>query len=272
VLVTGLRGTLGPKLAHALEARGATVIGWNRDAVPPDDHGAGRAFLERTEVDAVCHLALGSPAWAALLARHAWERGVPFLLTSTAMVFHHEPDGPHAPTDERTAKDDYGRLKVATEDAVRNAYGDAIVARIGWQIDADARGNNMLAHLDRTFASDGTLRASRRWRPACSFMQDTVEALVGLLERGRGGVHHLDSNAVEGHTFDAIVSALAERYGRTWRVETTEDYVHDQRLVDSRTQAPGDAPPREAMPHRMPHLSQRLPSLREAAAVVGARR
>ena len=52
------------------------------------------------------------------IARLAAATDLPFLFTSTAMVFDHEPDGPHRPADPRTARDDYGRMKIASEDAV----------------------------------------------------------------------------------------------------------------------------------------------------------
>ena len=97
--------------------------------------------------------------------------------------------------------------------------------------------------------ADGRIGASRRWRPACSFMPDSARALLGLIEERAGGIVHLDSNAGEGHTFEAIVRALAARFERTrWQVQADDAYAHDQRLV-------GD----EA---RLAPLSLRLPSLR----------
>jgi hypothetical protein len=122
------------------------------------------------------------------------------------------------------------------------------VARLGWQIDAGARGNNMLAQLDDWQATDGRIRASRLWRPACSFMDDAAAALLGLLTRREAGVRHLDSNAGAGHAFDSIVRALAERFGRAqWLVDANTEYVHDQRLVGHES--------------LMPPLDRRLPTL-----------
>jgi dTDP-4-dehydrorhamnose reductase len=124
----------------------------------------------------------------------------------------------------------------------------ACVARPGWQIDAAARGNNMLAQLDQRQAKDGRTGASRLWRPACSFMDDTADALLGLLTRGEAGVRHLDSNAGAGHPFDRIVRALAERFARAdWLIDVNSHYAHDQRLVGH-----------EAL---LPPLSLQLPAL-----------
>jgi dTDP-4-dehydrorhamnose reductase len=166
------------------------------------------------------------------------------------MVFHHEPDGPHAPGSPRTAEDAYGRYKIACEDAVHAAHPGAMIVRIGWQIDPHQPGNNMLMELDRRQAQEGCIAASGLWRPACSFMEDTADAILGLLRNPRPGVVHLDSNAVEGHGFDAIVGALRRACARdSWVVQPTTDYRHDQRLTGH-----------EGL---LPPLSARLPLLRE---------
>jgi dTDP-4-dehydrorhamnose reductase len=115
---------------------------------------------------------------------------------------------------------------------VRSAHGGATIARIGWQIDPTQPGNNMLMALDQWQASQGHVGASRRWKPACSFMADTAQALAGLLRRPVAGIVHLDSNADEGHSFLEIVLALRASFGRAhWLVQPQDDYVHDQRLL-----------------------------------------
>lgn len=251
-LITGLNGTLAPRLAEAAAARGIECIGWNRAAAPPEDEAAGLALLDGTSPDVLFHLATGSPAWAGQLARWAARHQRPLVFTSTAMVFDHVPDGPHRPGDARTARDDYGRGKIACEDAVLAAHSGAHVVRLGWQIDGRARGNNMLMQLDEWQARDGEVAASRQWTPACSFMDDTVRTLLGLLDRPRPGVVHVDANAVEAHRFDRIVRALQRHFHRDgWQLRVHDDYRHDQRLVE------GDA--------SMPALSRRLPALLETS-------
>ena len=238
-LVTGLNGTLAPVLAREAAAQGVDVLTWNRREVPPDDEAAAQAWLQASRPDAIAHLGMGSVAWAGRLALHAARHGLPFVFTSTAMVFHHEPDGPHAPGDARTAQDDYGRYKIACEDAVRRAYPGACIARIGWQIDPVQPGNNMLEALDHWQATKGRVEASRRWTPACSFMHDTADALAGLLRRPVAGVVHLDSNAAHGHSFLDIVHALRAAFGRDhWVVQANDHYVHAQRLVDGQPRLP----------------------------------
>lgn len=255
-LVTGLNGTLAPVLARTARALGAEVVAWNRNLVPPEDASAAEAWLRRERPDAIAHLGMGSVDWAARLARYCAERSCAFVFTSTAMVFHHVPNGPHAVGDKRNAQDGYGQYKRACEDAVLAAYPGASLVRIGWQIDPLQKGNNMLMALDRWQLEQGCVQASRSWRPACSFMEDTAVALAGLMTAPVPGALHVDSNAEEGHDFAQIAQALKQAFGRVaWDIRTTEDYVHDQRLS-------GGA----AM---VPPLSARLRSLAVATAARG---
>ncbi len=143
-----------------------------------------------------------------------------------------DPDGPFRPEEAPTAKDDYGTYKARCEAAVRAAHPDAVVARIGWQADPDGLGNNMVAQLAaQAEAAGGTVRASRLWRPATSWMSDTAAALVGLALSGRTGTVHLDSNAADAWTFPEIIRYVARRTGHDWHIEEHDELDHDSRLV-----------------------------------------
>ena len=165
LLVTGLNGTLAPQLSRVAAGMGADVIAWDRAAIDPADTPACASWLDKVRPDAIAHLAMGSADWAAQLALHAAETGTPFVFTSTAMVFHHEPDGPHSTADQPNAQDDYGKYKLACEQAVLRAYPGACVARIGWQIDPVQVGNNMLMALDAWQARDGHITARLAFPP-----------------------------------------------------------------------------------------------------------
>jgi dTDP-4-dehydrorhamnose reductase len=237
VLVTGLNGTLAPHVARQFAAAGHTIVAWDRAQVDPeaiDPAGVAR-HLDAQAVDGVVHLAMGSERWAAGMAAHMGRLGLPFVFTSTAMVFDARSGGPHHIGDSRTAADGYGTYKIRCEDAVLAANPAAVVARIGWQIDLETRsGNNMVAHLQAQ-AAQGPVRASRLWTPAASHMADTaagLSALFGLAQAGQAaGVHHLDSNARSALTFPQIVAHLARQAGMAWAIEVTTDYAHDQRLM-----------------------------------------
>jgi dTDP-4-dehydrorhamnose reductase len=234
-LITGMRGTVAPKVAHRVAELGGEVAAWDRDAVPVDDVAAGAAFLESVRPAGVLHLAMGAEAWAGRLASYARDRGVPFVYVSSVSVFGDapgDPDGPFRPADEPTAQDDYGRYKARCEQAVRAAHDGALVARIGWQADPDGLGNNMVAQLAaQADASGGVIRASRLWRPATSWMRDTAVALVGLAMSDRVGIVHLDSNATDGWTYPEIVRHVGRVTGHAWTVEEHDELDHDARLI-----------------------------------------
>lgn len=247
-LITGLGGTLAPQLARAAATACVEVLGWNRERVDPDDVAGCARFLAAENPGAIAHLGMGSADWAGRLAAEAQARGIPFVFTSTAMVFDSVPDGPHTIDAKRNSKDPYGQYKIACESAVLSAYPEASVARIGWQIDPQQPGNNMLMALDAWQAKEGHVAASRAWTPACCFMQDTAAALMKLLARPTPGIVHLDSNADEAHSFDRIVASLKQAFARdAWVLRVHEEYRHDQRLIGSAGWVPA--------------LSERLPLL-----------
>ncbi|PIG99005.1 sugar nucleotide-binding protein [Deinococcus sp. UR1] len=237
-LVTGLTGTLAPHVAHALQAQGHTVTGWDRHTTPADDSPAAHAHLHTLNPQGILHLALGSETWAHALATHAHATGIPFVHTSTAMVYSAQAGGPHHPTQPTHPDSDYGHHKARTEHAIRNANPHAVIARIGWQIHPTATGNNMTQQLQAQHDQNGVIRASRHWTPATSFMTDTAHALATLAQDGTTGTVHLDSNAHDALTFPELVRGLARHLNRDWVVEETDDYTHDQRLVDDTTRLP----------------------------------
>jgi dTDP-4-dehydrorhamnose reductase len=240
VLITGMNGTLAPRLADHISQLDHEIIAWDRQQFATEDSDQIQRFFDKHGVDAVFHLAMGSEFWAEQLAMQCNQRDLPFLFTSTAMVFDQEPNGPHYPNDQRTARDDYGRYKIRCENAVLSANARAVIARIGYQIDtANPTGNNMFAHLQAK-AAQGEIRASSSWIPACSFMQDTAAALWQLAEHSvasnASGIFHLDSNAACTMNYHQIVQALAALTHNHWSVIETQDYQHDQRLLDDSTQ------------------------------------
>jgi dTDP-4-dehydrorhamnose reductase len=71
LLVTGLGGTLAPKVARAAAARGLDICGWDRARWPTDDPATVATAWHVLQPDAVLHLALGPVAWAEALAAQA---------------------------------------------------------------------------------------------------------------------------------------------------------------------------------------------------------
>ncbi|MCU0301949.1 MAG: NAD(P)-dependent oxidoreductase [Candidatus Nanopelagicales bacterium] len=240
LLLTGTGGTVAPRLAARAVAAGHEVIAWDRAEVPPDDLAACSRFVEHVQPDGIAHLAFGAEAWAGMLARTAAERAAPLVFTSTAMVFAKRPDGPYRPSDPTTADTEYGQYKVRCEQAVRAANAQAMVVRLAYQVDLDGRGNNLVAHLDAAHGRGEAISASTRWIPALAFLDDTAAGLLSFLTDPEPGTHHLDGNAEAAWSYERVVRALAAALGREWRIEATQDPVHDQRLLESRRVRPID--------------------------------
>lgn len=239
--MTGMNGTVAPRLAEHATRAGHEVVAWDRARVSPDDHAACGWFIDEVGPDAIVHLAFGAEAWAGLLARAAAERAAPFIVTSTAMVFAQRPDGPYPIDATPTADTEYGQYKVRCEEAVRAANPAAMITRLAYQIDPGGQGNNLVAHLDAAHARGEVISASTRWIPALAFLDDTAAALLSYLTDPQPGTHHLDGNAEAAWSYHHTVTALARALDRQWRIEATEDPIHDQRLLGSRRIGPIDA-------------------------------
>ncbi|RMF74860.1 MAG: NAD-dependent epimerase/dehydratase family protein [Planctomycetota bacterium] len=260
-VVTGAHGTVGRVLVDELRVRGARVAAWDRQAAPPLEAEAGEDFLRKHRPSVLFHLAIASQPtgiadesrlvnveWPALLARVCLAERIQFVFTSTVMVFTDREQGPYHPADEPDAAEGYGFEKRLAEQRVRGENPEAIIARLGWQIGDAPGSNNMLDYLESRQREHGCVRASERWLPACSFLRDTAMVLCDMT-RYLPGTYHLDSN--RGWSFARIASALSRHHDGRWKIEPTQDYVYDQRMIDPRVVMPsldvrfGEAP----MPH-----------------------
>ncbi len=247
-LITGMNGTVGRVLADALRASGDEPIPYTRDGRPLDDPRNISAQLAGTKPDVLFHLAIASKStglenegrrinvdWPAGLAATCALAGVRFIFTSTAMVFSDNARGPFTINSEPDASHGYGLEKRTAEQRVREANPAATIVRLGWQIGRSPGGNNMLTFFQDHMQRDGVVRASRKWLPACSFLEDTAAALIKLATMPPG-LYHLDSN--KHWNFFEIATSLNHRANLPWKIEPTEDFIYDQRLLDTNLTLP----------------------------------
>ena len=252
-IITGMNGAVGTALKTRLLAEGYTVIGWDRTAVPPNNHHAAKTFLQTTQPDVLFHLAIASQStgleneswqinveWSAQLAQLCYEQNIRFVFTSSVMVFTDDAIGPFTPDSAPDAQEGYGHDKLVAEQQVRAANPEAMIARLGWQIGDAPGSNNMIDFL----AQQEVVRASEKWFPACSFLVDTAVALQSLIH-ATPDLYLLDSNTR--WNFYEIATALNQLHGNSWRIEKTADFIYDQRMRDDRI--------------HLPSLDKRLPAL-----------
>lgn len=255
-LVTGLRGTVGRALHARLTRGGWCVVGWDRGAVPIDRYDAMLAFVERCAPAVVVNLAIASTPtgrdnegwlvnhdWPSELAWITRQLGVRFVHASSVMVFSGIAAGPFTTESEPDATEGYGYEKRMAEQRVMSQNPAATIARLGWQIGDAPGSNNMIDFFERESAR-GRVGASTRWRPACSFLEDTADGIARLLGAGPG-VYQLDSNAR--WSFFEIAQALRTVRRAAWDLVASEQPTQDQRMIDPRVE--------------MPSLAVRLPPL-----------
>jgi dTDP-4-dehydrorhamnose reductase len=240
-IVTGSRGTVGKALCRYLAASGDDVVPWDRAKVPIDRYEAMETFVRESGADVVYHLAVAgwdvTYEWTSELAWITHVLGRRFVFTSTVMVFSQRARGPFTLGSVPDAQEGYGKEKREAEARAFYQNPDATVVRLGWQIGDGTGSNEMRAALGRR---EGPILASVRWRPACSFLEDTATALRRAA-LARPGLYMIDSNT--GWTFFDVARALLGD-----RVTPTEGFAQDQRMIDPRL----DVPP----------LDARLPALR----------
>jgi dTDP-4-dehydrorhamnose reductase len=224
------------------------VVCWDRNDVPVDDYWAMEGFVRSVAPDVLFHLATASQPtgrpgeswlinyeWTSELAWITRTLGVCFVFSSTTLVFSNEARGPFTRESKPDATQGYGYEKRRAEERVFHQNPEARVVRLGWQIGEHPSGNNMVAFLEEKMRQEGRVEASTRWYPACSMLDDTVRALLALVEAGPG-LYMFDSN--ERWTFYEIARALNARHGGRWRVEPSEHFVFDQRMKDDRVKLP----------------------------------
>ncbi|MBL8510329.1 MAG: sugar nucleotide-binding protein [Betaproteobacteria bacterium] len=259
ILITGAQGTIGQAVSELIKASGHRAISWDRtqhDPLQPDHY---RPWIQAQQPDALIHLALASSpsgqpdeghrinvAWSLQLAEICADLTIPMIFSSTAMVYDASANGPYTPASPVNLHNDYGRDKHEAEVGTLLRHPTGVrVARLGWQIDPTRPdGNQMVAHAHREQQAHGRVSASDQWWPACSFLQDTAAALLGLLDQPPG-LYLLDSN--RGWDFVTLLQALKAAHGFNWQIAPNQDYRHDQRMIDGRI--------------NMPSLAQHLPLL-----------
>lgn len=248
ILVTGANGTIGSVLTDFFQKKDVTVFKWDRRLVPITDYSIMEEFIRSIRPDAIFHLAIASNPvglyneswlvnyeWTSELAWIARILNIPFIFTSTAMVFSNLAKGPFTPSSIPDAPTGYGYEKRCAEQRVLYQNPKSKIVRLGWQIGNKPGSNNMIDFLDQAYKQNGKIYASREWLPACSFIEDTVQALESISYLSPG-IYHVDSNRK--WSFYDIVISLSIKHNDRWKVEPTTDFVYDQRLLDDKIKLP----------------------------------
>ena len=231
ILVTGGSGQLATALAGG---PGVVVVG--RPAFdfdrPETIEAAFRAAGPRVVVNAAAYTAVDaaeSDAEAAYranrdgpgtLARLCAEAGIPLIHVSTDYVFDGTKPTPYLETDPVAPQGVYGASKLAGEDAVLRAGGQAIILRTAWVY--AATGKNFV----RTMLTVGKTRdrltvvADQHGCPTTATdLADAIRGIIGRLDRTgwqpdyQGVFHAAGSGETTWHGLAVATFAEAARHG-----------------------------------------------------------
>ena len=215
LLVTGISGFLGWHVANH-QQDDYELLGIYNQTEPKleniqlaslnlTDYKAVRNFLEKTQPDAILHLAANSNPnnceqhessnninvnTTISLANWAVRRNIPFLFTSTDLVF----DGKNAPYSEASATNPimvYGQQKVEAEQKVLEMYPNAIIARMPLMYGMPANDlGYMNAWIRNLKKGKKVFCFTDEYRTTLSG-NDAAAGLFLLLEKNKAGIFHL---------------------------------------------------------------------------------
>jgi dTDP-4-dehydrorhamnose reductase len=247
VLVTGASGTVGSVLCEHLCEKNIQIEKWNRSLVPPGDYQRMKDYITNVNPPVLFHLAYAPKGtadetwkinyeWPSELAWITKLLGVKFIFISTNLIFSNQWQGPFTIEDVADAPSGYGFEKRMAEERVRSQNPQSVIIRLGWQIGKTPGGNNMIDFFERKMRTEGVIKASVNWKPACSFLEDSCEKIADIGLNFSAATYQLDSN--ERWDFFSIATALNKFHGTRWNIVRTKDYTWDSRMKDDRTGMP----------------------------------
>ncbi|NLC29220.1 MAG: SDR family oxidoreductase [Chloroflexi bacterium] len=237
LLITGVSGLLGINLALEAVREGHEVVGWThsrslkgvpfgQETVSLENLEDLPAALQKARPNAVIHCAavanldeaeqnpqhtfLVNAQAPGVLARASKEAGIPFVLISTDAVFDGSK-GNYSEEDQPNPQNTYAQSKLAGEQAVRNEYPEALVARVvfyGWSLS----GKRSLAEFFFNNLSQGKqVKGFTDSIFSPLYARDLSDLLLEALSKDlRGTYHFFSRESLSKYDFGV---ALANRFG-----------------------------------------------------------
>ncbi len=231
-LVTGATGLLGANAVLHLSP-GTTVVGaartrpkaMNRDAFVETDISdpASRAgLIDRVSPDVVLHAAALSSIEAceadpqlarivnveasADLARQAALMGARFVFVSTDAVFDGVSGG-YAESDPTSPTTEYGRSKVAAEQAVLAANEHALIARVNFYGWSPSGTRSLAEFFFRHLSAGDTVKGFTDITVSTLYVDDLIDGVASLVGASASGVVHVaSSEAISKFEFGRLVA------------------------------------------------------------------
>ena len=242
VLVTGSRGQLGSDLMQELAARGHEAVGADLPELDITDASAVHDFLAAQKPDAVIHCA----AWTAVdaaedvenipkvyavneggtrnIAAACKETGAKLLYLSTDYVFDGKGDTPWRADETRFAPlNEYGRSKLAGENAVRELLQNYFIVRIAWVFGKN--GKNFVRTMLSLSEKHDTLRVVNDQIGTPTYTPDLARLLVDMIGTEKYGSYHATNEGGYISWYDFACAIFAEAGLQTNVIPvTTQEY------------------------------------------------
>ena len=241
VLVTGSKGQLGYDVIKELCSRRHEAFGFDLPELDITDEVAVLAVFDRTEPDAVIHCA----AWTAVdaaeesgntakvfavneggtrnLAAACKRTGAKLLYLSTDYVFDGQGSAPWCADETRFAPlNEYGKSKLAGENAVRELLQTYFIVRIAWVFGKN--GNNFVKTMLRLSETHDTLRVVSDQVGTPTYTPDLARLLVDMIETDKYGVYHATNEGgfISWYDFASAIMEEAGKYTKVIPVTTAE--------------------------------------------------
>lgn len=148
-LITGVNGQLGTELAHLLDDKGINYWGFDSADMDITDHDLVMTKLQELKPDVIFHCAAYTAVdkaedegkeinWEVNVdgtknvAEGAAKIGAKLIYISTDYVFDGTNEGEYQVVDATNPKNEYGRAKLAGEEAVKAALQNYYIIRTSW--------------------------------------------------------------------------------------------------------------------------------------------
>ncbi len=249
VLITGVSGQLGYDAANVMRERGIDFRGVSSKELDIIDRDAVLCALSEYRPDAVLHCAAYTKVDRAEdeanlcmrvnaegtrnIALACRECGAKMVYISTDYVFPGTGCTPWETDDPTGPLNQYGRSKLAGEQAVRELLERYFIVRTSWVI--GAHGNNFVKTMLRLAETHDRLRVVDDQIGSPTFTADLAPLLCGMVESEKYGVYHATN---EGFcSWAELAEAVFRLRGKAVAVEyvSTEEYgAKAQRPKNSR--------------------------------------
>ena len=210
ILVTGAAGLVGHHLARRL-ARDHDVLALKHSELDIADRDAVNSCVSAAKPSLIVNCAviqvdeaeqnppkaravnIEGPQWLAAVAS---ELGAEIIQFSTQYAFDGEPVGrpPYTITDEPRPVNEYGRTKVASEKAVRDACARSYIIRTSWVYGSGK--NSFLCTVHKDLRAGKSVRAIVDIWSSTTYLEDLIQQVLRILKKRRYGTYHIVNEGV----------------------------------------------------------------------------